>query len=70
MSNLCIRPLCISAHSALDINAEKRAWLLNFTLIVNIVASLTVIEYPAYGKTCDDCGGKNHFEAKCMQKYN
>ena len=23
---------------------------------------------PAYGKTCNGCGGKNHFEAKCMQK--
>ena len=23
---------------------------------------------PAYGKTCNKCGGKNHFEAKCTQK--
>ena len=23
---------------------------------------------PAYGKTCNKCGGKNHFEAKCTKK--
>ena len=23
---------------------------------------------PTYGKTCNRCGGKNHFEAKCTQK--
>ena len=25
-------------------------------------------EYPAFGKTCHHCGGKNHFESKCRFK--
>ena len=25
-------------------------------------------ECPAFGKLCNACGGKNHFESKCTQK--
>ena len=61
--------LGIVTPSALGVDAVKRGKNSHFFLDCKFCGkSHDKGECPAYGKMCNGCGGKNHFEAKCTRK--
>ena len=61
--------LGIVTQSVLDIDAVKRGKNSHFSSDCKFCGkSHDRGECPAYGKTCNGCGGKNHLEAKCTRK--